>query len=294
MDLALQIPRKRSAMALSNQEPPRSWLKNIDASSHPAARLFPMMTDAELSELAEDIKQNGQLEPIWLYNGMILDGRNRAAACVMLSITPITKQVETSSPVQFVISRNLRRRHLTTGQQADIAAEMVPMLHEEAKKRQEAGLKIDTLAQDCAKGKATEIAAKAVGVSPRTVEKVVAIKKHNPDLAEKVKAGEIKVNAAYEQVRESQRSAKELGTRKGETKQPTARDIQRAKSHKDRMAKSLGSVSGAIMGLTEVLDVALIRAACTPTELKRWVKEVKELASGLNQFAKKLEREGVQ
>src|SRR4051794_25878741 len=53
---------------------------------HPAADLFPMMSDAELAELAADIKKNGVRVPIELYyeadaaGCWVLDGRNRLDA----------------------------------------------------------------------------------------------------------------------------------------------------------------------------------------------------------------------
>ncbi|MCC7234893.1 MAG: ParB N-terminal domain-containing protein [Bryobacterales bacterium] len=49
--------------------------------AHPAAELFPMMTEAELRQLAEDIKAHGLADPITMLDGMILDGRNRFEAC---------------------------------------------------------------------------------------------------------------------------------------------------------------------------------------------------------------------
>lgn len=298
----------------------------VDERSHPAARLFPVMDDERLRELAEDIKAHGQREAITVYDGMILDGRNRAAACKMLGIAPVTIQAAIDSPVSFVISMNLQRRHLNTSQRTAIAAEMAKLLEAEAHQRQIAHLKqFDGKNEQAAPvtwaiqkvgdfplapkganggGKVTSIAAKAFNVSTRGVERAKRVLDKDQELHAKVKAGKVKVNAAYEQVRESQRSVKELGTRKGrrrrrlpawatpgEKKQPTGRDIMRANSHKERMSKSLGSVSGAVQGLMEVLDVSLIAAACTPAELRKWVREVKELASGLNNFAKKLEEE---
>jgi ParB-like chromosome segregation protein Spo0J len=48
---------------------------------HPAADLFPMMSDEELTKLAEDIKANGLQSPItFTMNDVLLDGRNRLEA----------------------------------------------------------------------------------------------------------------------------------------------------------------------------------------------------------------------
>lgn len=48
---------------------------------HPIANLFPLMTGDEYLALVEDIRANGLLEPVVLYEGKILDGRNRYNAC---------------------------------------------------------------------------------------------------------------------------------------------------------------------------------------------------------------------
>jgi hypothetical protein len=46
---------------------------------HEAAKLFPLLPEEELNERAEDIRENGLLNPITLFEGQVLDGRNRAA-----------------------------------------------------------------------------------------------------------------------------------------------------------------------------------------------------------------------
>jgi hypothetical protein len=45
--------------------------------AHPLANMFPMIEGNAFEELKRDISSQGILEPIRLYQGMILDGRNR-------------------------------------------------------------------------------------------------------------------------------------------------------------------------------------------------------------------------
>jgi hypothetical protein len=57
---------------------------------HPYAALLPLMGGEEFDRLVESIKLFGQLNPIILYRGQILDGRNRyrAIAFINLEIKP--------------------------------------------------------------------------------------------------------------------------------------------------------------------------------------------------------------
>ena len=61
-----------------------------DLPVHPAAEIFPMLSEAELTTLMEDIRERGQRVPILIYDGPegheILDGRNRREACRRLGI----------------------------------------------------------------------------------------------------------------------------------------------------------------------------------------------------------------
>src|ERR1041385_5743384 len=91
---------------------------------HPIASLFPMMDDDELAELADDIRDQGQREPIILHEGKILDGRNRYLACERAAVEPIVENFSGDDPLAFVVSLNLIRRHLSESQRAMVAAKI--------------------------------------------------------------------------------------------------------------------------------------------------------------------------
>ena len=107
-------------------------------SSHPAARLFPLIKGDEFEALVDDIRENGQREPILLHpDGSILDGRNRYLACRKLGIEPKSEHWDgEGSPEEIVLSLNLHRRHLSSAQRAAIAVEILPKLEAEAKELQ--------------------------------------------------------------------------------------------------------------------------------------------------------------
>jgi hypothetical protein len=72
----------------------------------------------ELNRLAVDIVQNGLRHPIITTpDGQVLDGRNRLAACELVSVEP-TFEVYDGDPWAYSRSVNLHVRNMTTGQKA--------------------------------------------------------------------------------------------------------------------------------------------------------------------------------
>ena len=109
-------------------------------SVHPAADIFPPLEDDEFDALVTDIKLHGLREAITLdAHNFVLEGRNRLRACRVAGITPHFKRWdERGSPLDYVVSMNLHRRHLDQGQRAMIASRTCgrgsgPTLHNVAK-----------------------------------------------------------------------------------------------------------------------------------------------------------------
>jgi ParB-like nuclease domain len=164
--------------------------------NHPASDWFPMSSAEELEALKRSIAECGLLEPIVIYDGKILDGRNRYKACSELGVEVRSVEYCGDSPLQFAWAKNLTRRHLTHSQRILLAAEMLPQFEAEAKKRQ--GQRNDLNIPVVLRGsEAVEQAAAVVGVSASSVTRAKAVKKANPKLAEKIKAGQMTVNGAY-------------------------------------------------------------------------------------------------
>lgn len=94
----------------------------LNLPAHPAADLFPLIQGVEFDdELVADIAANGVREPVVLHDGKILDGRNRHRAAIAAGVDCPTREYDGDDPVGFVISANLRRRHLNESQRAMIA-----------------------------------------------------------------------------------------------------------------------------------------------------------------------------
>ena len=93
--------------------------------AHPLANMFPMIEGQAFEELKRDIAAQGILEPIRLYQGMILDGRNRYAAAKAaghkFTLADFVQWEGTPAEAEaWVISTNFHRRQLTTKQKQEV------------------------------------------------------------------------------------------------------------------------------------------------------------------------------
>jgi hypothetical protein len=99
-----------------------------DYEPHPAASIFPMMSNEDFTALKEDIRAHGQLEDVVLLDGKVLDGRHRLRACRELGIAPRRCELtECDDPIACVLSKNLHRRHLSQSQRAQCAADVAKL-----------------------------------------------------------------------------------------------------------------------------------------------------------------------
>jgi ParB/RepB/Spo0J family partition protein len=108
---------------------PPAVMPNIDYKAHPLADDFPMIEGEKFEELVADIKANGIIVPIALWDdggGMkIIDGRNRHRAAKVAGHTFTAKDfviktfASQEKAEEFVNSVNNKRRHMSS---ADIHA----------------------------------------------------------------------------------------------------------------------------------------------------------------------------
>jgi N6-adenosine-specific RNA methylase IME4 len=181
---------------------------------HPAAELLPLLGREELAALALDIAKRGQLDPVRRYKGKVIDGRNRLLACAEAEVEPWITEVEhLESPTGYVLSLNLRRRHLTPSQLALVAAEALTLFAAEARERQRAAAEETNrkkqqaqreIALSARGRRASEAAAESVGVGARTVERAKAVCERAPtELVEQIRAGKVTLRQAEKQLRRS-------------------------------------------------------------------------------------------
>lgn len=179
---------------------------------HIAAAILPLIEGAEFDRLVESIKDKGLDNPVVLTPaGEVLDGRNRLRACEAAGVAPrfVTHD---GDPYDYVRRANLLRRQLTPSQLAAYEVELSEGAAREAAKirQSEAGRnfgnhpvpeQVIAPGREPASGRtAGQEMAERVGVSTRTVERVMRVKAQDPEVFEKIKTGEVTAREAERNV----------------------------------------------------------------------------------------------
>ena len=200
---------------------------------HPACLALPKMADETYQALRESIRDGyNEIHPILLHDGKILDGRHRYQACIDEGVEPQFMRWVGGDPFDFVRREHEARRSWTSQDQKAIAlgelVEQSAAWSAEQKRiqaaanlaRAEAAKERDfqgnqyrkkevvephieaRLPEDATKpasnpeNKTATAKAKQLGVSRAAVERTDKLKRNRPDLAEKVKSGELQATAA--------------------------------------------------------------------------------------------------
>lgn len=164
---------------------------------HPYADLFPLIEGEDFAALVADVKANALREKIVVLGGAILDGRNRYRAALAAGLIEASDEPDRGKyftrflpeidgdPLAFVISKNLKRRHLTDIQRASIGGKIAKMRQGRPSENPPIG------------GISTDQAAAALKVAPRQIERARVV--HEQGVAElrgMLDRGEIAVSAA--------------------------------------------------------------------------------------------------
>jgi hypothetical protein len=164
---------------------------------HAACAAWPEMKPAELRDLSNDIAAHGLRDPITLTpDGLLLDGRNRALACVMAGIEPATV-VYADDPVLFSLSRNAQRRHMNADQIAMATAELVAMKPIGANQHKGGPIGPPSIAK----------AAETAGITKTALKSAKVVHKHGtPAEIRAVKSGAVPLYKKADDVRARQRA----------------------------------------------------------------------------------------
>lgn len=158
--------------------------------AHEQAEFFPELSPKSYEALKDSINENGQINPIYVYNGKIVDGRHRYKICQELNLQPILKELtddEANNLSTFILGANAQfRTDLNSSKRASIALKFLPQLEIEAKARQ--GGRTDKQTSDNnlteEHGRATDIAAKLLRTNR---DYITTLKKANENYPELIK-----------------------------------------------------------------------------------------------------------
>lgn len=157
---------------------------------HPMAERFPLWPQDRLGELAEDIKANGLNIPlvVWTREPMLLDGRNRLAACKLAGIEPRVEFYDGDDPRALIISRNIQTREMSASQKAMLLALEYPETDNKG-------------------GRGKKNSSQTKEFSPALLSQARQIIRYAGDRAEGVLSGAIKFSAALKVADENRVSA---------------------------------------------------------------------------------------
>lgn len=178
------------------------------------------MQDKEFAALVESVRTNGLRDPILLYEGKILDGRNRYNACLKAKVEPQFEPWEGDDPWEFVWDTNAERRNISQIQKGAIFLvkqrkrtewlEAKRRLGEEANKARSEALKskgnekLDSHVSndtrpDKPKEHTRDKVAEKTQTSPATAGRVLALESTHPELVDKIAQGKISFAEAKRQ-----------------------------------------------------------------------------------------------
>lgn len=239
---------------------------------HSLADAFPLITGEAFDELKKDIETHGQLEPVVMFEGKILDGRNRWRAMQELGLphreTKLDKDVD---PVAYVWSKNAVRRQLTPAQKALAASKLVTAKHG---------------GQSAADTDKTTVAkaAEMAGVGERSVKRAKRVLEQGaPEVVSAVESGELDLtNAAAIAAKPKELQSKLMEGGAKEAAKVVSLDSRRAKNEETDVVKGDGPGRGHVgpeVTMTRQMEASSAEGSKARTKL--WA-ENKELITKLD------------
>lgn len=167
--------------------------------------LIPPLAEEERKLLEDSIVAGGCESPLFIWNGIIVDGHNRYEICRKHSIrfAVIEKDfTDRDAALMWIIQTQLGRRNLTTYQKGELALRFEPLIKAQAKEKQ--GQRTDLMnipknSAECpADSETRQQLGKLAGVSHDTIKKVKKLTESaDDDTKQKLRRGDVSINKAY-------------------------------------------------------------------------------------------------
>lgn len=201
---------------------------------HKLANIFPLIEGGEFEQLVSDIREHGVLEPVWMLEGKILDGRNRYRAAQAAGVECPVRSYDGNDPIGFILSHNLKRRHLNESQRAMVAAKLVTLR--------------DGQRQDRVRGTSIEVASRRLNVGRASVERAKAVQSGGAvELIGAVESGRVSVSVAADvasRPHEEQAKIVARGEREILNEARKIRAMKAAVRREQRMQKMIAACAG--------------------------------------------------
>ena len=175
--------------------------------THPLLGIIPTMNEDESGLLLEDIKENGFRENITITRNMeIVDGRARIeiykSKNIVFAPTFTYYDGDENSILDYIMSKNLIRKHLNKGQKAVSALKLYEIIKTSNQlEMSKTMLTIESQIEDAISTKkkknSRDQAAKCLGLSSSYIGKAAMISKYDPDSLQKVFQNEMSLEEAY-------------------------------------------------------------------------------------------------
>ena len=189
---------------------PREVYVGLGYTTHRFADFIPVADGADQFALRSSIEAIGLVEPIMLFEGAILDGRHRYAACQKVGVEPrfVEFEGDEEAALQYVLARNVARRNLTTVQKLSLRDKLTPEIERLRKAAKERMLRGDpTQLVVEGKGEVNAQVGEMIGLSRETVRRADAVKAlaevspEAQDFLADMMVGNIGVKTAYERAK---------------------------------------------------------------------------------------------
>lgn len=167
--------------------------------------LIPPMTEEEFSGLEANCLENGILDSLKVWNGILVDGHNRYEIAQRHGLEFKTEELELELSSRedvklWIIKNQLDRRNLSAYDRSVLALKLKPVIAEKAKEQQ--GTRTDISQKSVKSHDTQKELAKVAGVSHDTIHKVETIENSgNEEIKQKVRNKEISIDKAYRDVK---------------------------------------------------------------------------------------------
>jgi hypothetical protein len=272
---------------------------------HPTAGIFNLLEDEELQELVQSIRDNGLLHPIKIHDGQIIDGRNRATACMMAGVKPRYEDANVQgSLADYVFAANYHRRQLTDGARQLAAGRYKEETAKEAKERQReqakrnqpqaSSQKVATL-PPIEKQKARDVAGEKFNVSGKTVDAAAKVlKQGSKEVVKAVESGKMKVSTAARLV-EAPKAVQSAAVKGGQTAvrqaiaEHTPSPSEEARNDAGvKWHKAMYEIRGRLSATREAGGIKELTKRWTDAQRKQYVQDLKEFVEEFEQWIRVL------